>query len=206
MRLLAGSEKDLTDKFQSTHPRGVRRRTLSALTSIPNFNPRTHVGCDGSIARRAIRCSNFNPRTHVGCDSKDRLNLYRYYDFNPRTHVGCDPEIKSTVSSHNISIHAPTWGATYPKSLQQSPCLFQSTHPRGVRLCIMMQHLLSTIFQSTHPRGVRHMVRRILYRLRLFQSTHPRGVRRRTDTNPVSRNKFQSTHPRGVRQSGLWNG
>ena len=35
----------------------------------------------------------------------------------------------------SISIHAPTWGATYPQMEFLSPeILFQSTHPRGVRL------------------------------------------------------------------------
>ena len=32
--------------FQSTHPRGVRRQSISVYVSVMSFNPRTHVGCD----------------------------------------------------------------------------------------------------------------------------------------------------------------
>ena len=54
-----------------------------------------------------------------------------------------------------VSIHAPTWGATI-----RSPCPtlsrgFQSTHPRGVRPTPIVPNRVTTGFQSTHPRGVR---------------------------------------------------
>ena len=40
------------------------------------------------------------------------LPVKRFY-FNPRTHVGCDIQIeKHLLAGGNISIHAPTWGAT----------------------------------------------------------------------------------------------
>ena len=32
--------------------------------------------------------------------------------FNPRTHVGCDTDSLCEFGYVNISIHAPTWGAT----------------------------------------------------------------------------------------------
>ena len=55
--------------------------------------------------------------------------------------------------------------------------LFQSTHPRGVRLMFTQILLIIIVFQSTHPRGVRRL-RSLLVNLPiLFQSTHPRGVR-----------------------------
>ena len=55
-------------------------------------------------------------------------------NFNPRTREGCDP-----------------FDATTAANL----CLFQSTHPRGVRhiLGITLRPIFG--FQSTHPRGVR---------------------------------------------------
>ncbi len=56
-------------------------------------------------------------------------------NFNPRTHVGCD------------LAHSAQSGCD---------CLFQSTHPRGVRLGAIFQGWSDPIFQSTHPRGVRH--------------------------------------------------
>ena len=79
-------------KFQSTHPRGVRLWAAISDCWNGNFNPRTHVGCDGLTAVAVVaECGNFNPRTHVGCDL---------------THLGED-------LSQEISIHAPTWGATH---------------------------------------------------------------------------------------------
>ena len=35
-----------SSRFQSTHPRGVRRAGLSSALTPECFNPRTHVGCD----------------------------------------------------------------------------------------------------------------------------------------------------------------
>ena len=55
--------------------------------------------------------------------------------------------------------------------------LFQSTHPRGVRLGTYYYNTLVFVFQSTHPRGVRHGRLRHRPRQVWFQSTHPRGVR-----------------------------
>ena len=77
--------------------------------------------------------------------------------FNPRTRVGCDRQ-----AAHRSSL-------SY---------LFQSTHPRGVRL------------ETSHGRG---------RRVQEFQSTHPRGVRRIHFHAHVAYSQFQSTHPRGVR-------
>ena len=57
------------------------------------------------------------------------------------------------------------------------PARFQSTHPRGVRLCHERGLRLIIEFQSTHPRGVRLPLSGFLSLSRLFQSTHPRGVR-----------------------------
>ena len=60
---------------------------------------------------------NFNPRTHVGCDIVKKFRKSEGNHFNPRTHVGCDPEVYRGAPPQRISIHAPTWGATYPRVL-----------------------------------------------------------------------------------------
>ena len=81
------------DRFQSTHPRGVRRRILFALQAAGRgFNPRTRVGCDHKTASDGALRMRFNPRTRVGCDTRQ------------------------------LSIR------------QIMSIKFQSTHPRGVRL------------------------------------------------------------------------
>ncbi len=123
----------------------------------------------------------------------------------------------------NVSIHAPAWGATrfpfpaFDKAKSFNPrtrvgcdqrdretlrrlIQFQSTHPRGVRLYVVLSGCSVTKFQSTHPRGVRRLLRRHRpHRCREFQSTHPRGVRRHTCDAARAVMMFQSTHPRGVR-------
>ena len=101
---------------------------------MPNFNPRTHVGCDGSGRRLSGKNPNFNPRTHVGCDGGHHHGSALLRDFNPRTHVGCDVRRPMEKRGRAISIHAPTWGATFRCHKDKaSPEIFQSTHPRGVR-------------------------------------------------------------------------
>ena len=76
--------------FQSTHPRGVRRRSKSYIYIRRYFNPRTHVGCDGptgtAISGR-LRFQSTHPR---GVRRVARSYLLNLYNFNPRTHVGCD--------------------------------------------------------------------------------------------------------------------
>ena len=54
-----------------------------------------------------------------------------------------------------VSIHAPTRGATEVFRMGAVEFLFQSTHPRGVRLLNLFRPVSSNLFQSTHPRGVR---------------------------------------------------
>ena len=78
--------------------------------------------------------------------------------------------------------------------------MFQSTHPRGVRLVIAISKFTFYVFQSTHPRGVRRSSVPSPLHLRLFQSTHPRGVRHSTTSCWLHVQWFQSTHPRGVRR------
>ena len=52
-----------------------------------------------------------------------------------------------------VSIHAPTRGATFLKLVHFEFSMFQSTHPRGVRLSVSGSINLQIMFQSTHPRG-----------------------------------------------------
>ena len=124
-------------KFQSTHPHGVRRcASVYIAGDCGHFNPRTHMGCDSLSWLAGLGALHFNPRTHMGCDDHKcgRSDVQRH--FNPRTHMGCDgtqpyhcgqAEIFQSTHPHGvrpdavrvvvvraiISIHAPTWGATF---------------------------------------------------------------------------------------------
>ena len=207
------------------------------------FNPRTHVGCDLADMLISNFTSDFNPRTHVGCDRRRLRRRRLRRNFNPRTHVGCDQDghgqhCRSAISihaptwgatcgrapvshRHPISIHAPTWGATQADGSKLVAVLFQSTHPRGVRLTRWRRLFWQRYFNPrTHvgcDRWRRDLTVRQVYfnprthvgcdalasqlnaYFKAFQSTHPRGVRHGIIDRNLSGLEFQSTHPRGVR-------
>ena len=127
----------LTRKFQSTHPRGVRRRRHGHRShEEKRFNPRTRVGCDAGHHQKAVvpglvsihapawgatpysalmvgstaAFQSTHPRgVRRGRHGRRFLPAAR---FNPRTRVGCD---ESRAETDVLAGQ------------------FQSTHPRGVR-------------------------------------------------------------------------
>ena len=126
--------------FQSTHPRRMRpmircgllqvlkvsihASTKDATKYLSNssfiikcFNPRIHEGCD-YLSPNLLKAWSigFNPRIHEGCDKMLFSLSVQLRCFNPRIHEGCD--------GFNI----------YNKSFY---LMFQSTHPRRMRLCIV---------------------------------------------------------------------
>jgi hypothetical protein len=79
--------------------------------------------------------------------------------------------------------------------------LFQSTHPRGVRL--QGKTLIRPRLPCFNPRtrgGCDRVSATRLCARTAFQSTHPRGVRLDGHGSAPIPNMFQSTHPRGVRR------
>ena len=123
--------------FQSTHPRGVRRWETRITAGHRMFQSTHPRGVRPARSRRR-HCwrYRFNPRTRVGCD----FDKHQRHGF--RAHVSIHaPAWGATVFRiisfllRRVSIHAPAWGATsgcWPLSPLYH--LFQSTHPRGVRL------------------------------------------------------------------------
>ena len=90
--------------------------TTFAILDAPEqwyFNPRTYVRCDETGVPRWVEPRYFNPRTYVRCDSNLRASLASSRYFNPRTYVRCDIKEHKGPLSYDISIHAPTWGATH---------------------------------------------------------------------------------------------
>ena len=118
--------------------RGATQSKTAARRERTSFNPRTHTGCDLTTITIWLLLSSFNPRTHTGCDAIVLVALNTSTSFNPRTHTGCDLSIPEREPRSNVSIHAPTRGATL------------------VRAVILLLHIT---FQSTHPHGVRRYVR-----------------------------------------------
>ena len=79
----------------------------------------------------------FNPRTHMGCDDKYSKDFFRCCNISIHAPTwGATEAMRSGQLTVLISIHAPTWGATDLRVLIQDNYIgFQSTHPHGVRLC-----------------------------------------------------------------------
>ena len=76
--------------FQSTHPHGVRpsKGTIGSITD--SFNPRTRMGCDKPFVIFPLFSFGFNPRTRMGCDPLNDSTSEQSECFNPRTRMGCD--------------------------------------------------------------------------------------------------------------------
>ena len=71
------------------------------------------------------------------------------------THMECILCGWGRIGYSDVSIHAPTRGATNSQILFTMSLVFQSTHPHGVRPLAKAMYLPALQFQSTHPHGVR---------------------------------------------------
>ena len=143
-------------RFQSTHPRGVRQKRgvfkkldLNISIHAPTWGA-TPCNFPGWCGRSPFQST--HPR---GVRPAQRAADRELDNFNPRTHVGCDVIRLPLRGIFAISIHAPTWGATFEFTGELSALVFQSTHPRGVRPYLAEHYAEKIKFQSTHPRGVR---------------------------------------------------
>ena len=173
-RKIAGS------KFQSTHPRGVRRLPAFAADLFPDVS--IHAPAWG-----ATRAQIFAAR-HPVC-------------FNPRTRVGCDPSPALTRPPYRLfqSTH-PRGVRRNPASSRASPSRFQSTHPRGVRQARHGREQVD-VWVSIHAPAWGATADGRAAR-RAHRSFNPRtrvGCDKRSRPRPTPSRLFQSTHPRGVR-------
>ena len=101
------------DWFQFTRPRGARRT-------------RSHRGGDGM---------SFNSRAHEGRDGNIKSVLARL-EFQFTRPRGARPAARATPARHNVSIHAPTRGATAFGTVFINPSMsFNSRAHEGRDLC-----------------------------------------------------------------------
>ena len=207
-------------QFQSTHPSGVRRRTMHCEPRRPYFNPHTPVGCDITHGTQPTRPCYFNPRTPVGCDHPPRMWLARHAIsiHAPRERCDLDVAVVAAVAFEFQSTHPVRGCDRNPPSSVDRSSTFQSTHPvRGATAhhAIRFGGLIISIHApregcdpafstpSAHCNISIHApregcdlrpARKIRERHR-FQSTHP--MRGATDYQAIrlSKDAFQSTHP-----------
>ena len=183
-------------RFQSTHPSGVRLRSVNIILNSFAFQSTHPSGVRLVCFGLASRFAYFNPRTPVGCDTPEEVierireqfqsthpsgvrpalsstPCRHRYDFNPRTPVGCDADSIRAQGIKQISIHAPQWGATLSAQAFKAQGEFQSTHPSGVRPYSSRRRNPPSVFQSTHPSGVRHVLSSRQYTARVISIHAP---------------------------------
>ena len=99
--------------FQSTRPRGARQSGDIFLFSITRFNPRAHVGRDFDCFKVISPTLLFQSTRPRGARRFSGLaRALGTACFNPRAHVGRDRDCVCKHGAMEVSIHAPTWGAT----------------------------------------------------------------------------------------------
>ena len=70
--------------------------------------------------------------------------------------MGSDGTMQKNLGNLDVSIHAPTWGATLGSLVGREAVGFQSTLPHGERHSSESISLTIGEFQSTLPHGERH--------------------------------------------------
>ena len=145
-------------------------------------------------------CQHFNPRSHEGSDSPGPIFTGSGNDFNPRSHEGSDGFRELPEDDKEISIHAPTRGATLFVNYAGVLILISIHAPtRGATVEPSGSIERAAISIHAPTRGATILLSRCLQFIR-FQSTLPRGERQKKERCYKWHSGFQSTLPRGERQ------
>ena len=104
-------------------------------------------------AKSSFCCRMFQPTLPHGERRHAAAYLRTRECFNPRSHMGSDADIYKRLKDKFVSIHAPTWGATYQNILGRTWLRFQSTLPHGERLSVSDLPLCSRSFNPRSHMG-----------------------------------------------------
>ena len=137
------------DIFRFAHPRRVRPKSSAPNTSSAGFYSRTSVRCDIWIAKI--------------------IAFARFRFAHPRR-VRQRRLINANRICHQISIHAPTWGATLVANRLILTVAFRFAHPREVRQGFPRRPHLYRGFDSRTRVGCDLYIRAIVYRPQCFDS------------------------------------
>ena len=144
--------------FQSTHPRGVRRRRDICPGTVPGFQS-THP--------RGVRLADF---PFLGGGIQVSIHAPAW-GATGRVLYGCT-QPRGFQSTHPRGVRRPCY------ELDGEVYQFQSTHPRGVRQSLSgRQTFLDRGFNPRTRVGCDRGFPAAVPLVEQFQSTHPRGVR-----------------------------
>ncbi len=159
--------------FQSTRPRGARRCFYSQSTQFVWFQSTRPRGA----RQPKIRQRSFGLVVSIHAPA-----------------WGATLETRTRKKEKGVSIHAPAWGATARAFLSNHFCICFNPRARvGRDAEIDNKNADTSMFQSTRPRGARLCVCSMNCRVGMFQSTRPRGARLEIDPE-VLRAKSVSIH------------
>ena len=169
--------------FQFTLPREERRQVQAQPLTLQNFNPRSHERSDHITQSFVFRFFNFNPRSH---ERSDLVKVGDQYKLNISIHAptrGATVFRRAERNSCRISIHAPTRGATNNGRLCGAFYVFQSTLPREERREAYIGMPIVMQFQSTLPREERPISLNVSW---YFKNFNPRSHERSDITIYIS--------------------
>ena len=148
----------MSQEFQSTLPRGERRRTSAVGNCRKRFQSTLPRGERRATSFVVIRTNiiSIHAPTRGATMSQEKFNAMMAISIHAPTRgatfIGFD-----CCFDILISIHAPTRGATLTACTKEGFARFQSTLPRGERRIITKQPSSPSRFQSTLPRGERQL-------------------------------------------------
>ena len=163
--------------FQSTLPREERRQGWKSDRKHRKISIHAPTRGATMVVTFKLTTSEFQstlPREERRLVVTERSG---YNDFNPRSHERSDRRPGQTARINNISIHAPTRGATNGYGVTTAINQFQSTLPREERRRPGKVQAHPLRFQSTLPREERPFRAFVLLINQSFQSTLPREER-----------------------------
>ena len=239
----AGIRTRTPSAFQFTRPRGARRDTPSVRDASGVFQftrPRgaRPAKCSGSMNRTVSIHAPTGGATHPSCRPAQTRTFQftrprgarlagsaseiEKNGFNSRAHGGRDSQDGDAVWTDDVSIHAPTGGATYPATRYPPSDSSFNSRAHGGRDEVVGQHEFALVFQFTRPRGARQeLTRQIAARRNVSihaptggatgrdeRGLHDRVVSIHAPTGGATEMKkyeltdetFQFTRPRGARR------
>ncbi len=185
--------------FQSTRPRGARRRRPKCPPIYVCFNPRAHAGRDPNLSHTcSFSCVSIHAPTRGATSAPNLRGLNER--FNPRAHAGRDRGLVLFLTRRTVSIHAPMRGATLFTVKKSTRTVFQSTRPRGARRACTLLGLWWRCFNPRAHAGRDSANEKLHYFDKVSIHAPMRGA---TNTFQCfsSIDQFQSTRPCGARPS-----
>ncbi len=183
--------------FQSTRPCGARPPDAGYMADLQGFNPRARVGRDKRAccqllavnvsihapvwgATQKTECISrvllFQSTRPCGARLRHSVARHGWPCFNPRARVGRDATHSESKPDIKVSIHAPVWGATIQRCIQQKAKQFQSTRPCGARHELLKKSIETNVSIHAPVWGATLLIGNARAYVE-FQSTRPCGAR-----------------------------